>query len=51
MTFLSGTHVSHKLSESYIKSIRKFAKFSEDLRRDNNFELSEIANMNQIPSS
>ena len=47
MNFCSCTHVSQKLPESNQELIRKFAKFNEDLRWDNNLELSQIANMDE----
>ena len=49
LTFRSGTHVGQKLSESYPELIRRFTKFNEDLRWDNSFELSQIANMDETP--
>ena len=49
LIFRSGTHVGQKLSESYPELIRRFTKFNEDLRWDNSFELSQIANMDETP--
>ena len=48
--FSSGTYVCQKLQESYPELIRKFTKFNEDLRWDNNFEFNQIANMDETPS-
>ena len=48
LIFRSDTHVGLKLQESYPKLIRKFTKINEDLRWDNNFELSQIANRDEI---
>ena len=49
LTFCSGTHISQKLPEFYKELIRKFTKFNDDLRWDNDFELSKIANMDDTP--
>ena len=49
LTFRSGTHVGQKLPEPYPELIRRFTKFNEDLRWDNSFELSQIANMDETP--
>ena len=49
LTFRYGTHVGQKLRESYSELIRKFTKFREDLSIDNNFDLSQIANIDEIP--
>ena len=42
-------YVDQKLTESYLNLIRKFTKFNEDLRWDNNFELSQITNIDETP--
>ena len=47
VTFSSGAYVSNKLPESYLKLIRKFTKYNEDLRWYNNFELSQKTNMDE----
>ena len=49
LTFCLGTHVGQKLSVSFPELIRKLTKLNEDLRWDNNFELSQIANMDETP--
>ena len=49
LTFRSDTHISQKLPESYSELIRKSTKFNEDLRWDNNYELSLITNMDETP--
>ena len=51
LNFRSCTHVGQKLPESYPELIRRFTKFNEDLRWDNSFELSQIANMNKFHCS
>ena len=49
LTLYSGTHVDQKLPQSYPELIRKFTKFREDLSWDNNFDLSQISNIDEIP--
>ena len=49
LTFRSGTHIDQKLPQSYPELMRKFTKFNEKLRSDNDFELNHIANMDETP--
>ena len=49
LTFRSGTHIGQKLPQSYPELMRKFTKFNEILRSDNDFELNQIANMDETP--
>ena len=49
LTFLSGTHIDQKLPQSYPELMRKFTKFNEKLRSNNDFELNQIANMDETP--
>ena len=49
LTFRSGTHIGQKLPQSYPELMRKFTKFNEKLRSDNDFELNQIANMDETP--
>ena len=47
--FSFSNHVDQKLPESYPELIRKATKFNEDLRWVNNFEESQMANINETP--
>ena len=47
LTFRSGTHIGQKLPQSYTELMRKFTKFNEKLISDNDFELTQIANMDE----
>ena len=49
LIFSSGTYVVQKQPESYKELIRKFIKFNKHLRWDNNFELIQIANIDETP--
>ena len=49
LTFRSGTHIGQKLPQSYPELMRNFTKFNEILRSDNDFELNQIANMDETP--
>ena len=47
LTFRSGTHVGQSLPEHYPEAMKKFIKFNENLRKDNDFSLTQIANMDE----
>ena len=47
LTLSSSSSVEQKLPEFYLELIKKFTKLKEELRWDNNFELSQIANMDE----
>ena len=47
LTLSSSSSVGQKLPEFYLELIKKLTKLNKDLRIDNNFELSKIANMDK----
>ena len=49
LIFSLGTHAGQKLQDYYPELVRMFTKFNEDLRWDNSFELSQIADIDGTP--
>ena len=49
LTFRAGTHIGQKLPDSYSEKMRIFTKFNENLRKENDFDLDQIANIDETP--
>ena len=49
LNFRSDTHIGLKLPQSYPELMRNYTKFNDKLRRDNDFKINQIANMDETP--